>query len=187
MDLCDRITHLIAPLADELGLEIVRVRMMSGRTPTLQIMAERADGTMTVGACAELSRAVSALLDVEDPIAGEYNLEVSSPGIDRPLTRLKDFERWLGFEAKVELARPTPEGRKRFRGTLKSVDGDTIALELPDVPATEEALVALPFADVGEAKLILTDELIAAATPPEIDDETDLEPEPLENDIAREE
>ena len=125
---------------------------------TLQIMAERVDGQpMTVDDCAEISHVVSALLDVEDPITEAYSLEVSSPGIDRPLTRLKDFERFAGFEAKMELRRPH-EGRKRFRGRLAGVrEGGLVAIRLDD--GSEPAL---PFDEISSAKLILTDELIAA-------------------------
>ena len=150
-----RIEALIAPLVAELGFELVRVKFLSGTKSRLQIMAERPDGTMDVEDCAKISRAISALLDVEDPVPGEYILEVSSPGIDRPLTRLKDFARFEGFEAKVELQRLL-NGRKRFRGVLAPVDGDIVQL-------TDEAgvLHRLPFALIDEAKLVLTDALIA--------------------------
>jgi len=124
---------------------------------TLQVMAERQDRAgMTVDDCADISRALSALLDVEDPLPGAYNLEVSSPGIDRPLTRRDDFARFAGFEAKVELSAPVA-GRKRFRGRLKGIDGDMIAIE------TDDGDAALPFGAVERAKLVLSDELIAAA------------------------
>jgi ribosome maturation factor RimP len=111
----ERILALVDPVADAMGLEVVRVRVMGGKKTTVQIMAERHDGGMDVEDCAKLSRAVSAVFEDEDPISGEYNLEVSSPGIDRPLTALPHFERWEGFEAKLELDRLV-EGRKRFRG-----------------------------------------------------------------------
>ena len=171
MDLIERITQMISPIAEEQGLEIVRVRMLSGRTPTLQIMAERSDGTMPIEACASFSRAISILMDVEDPISSEYRLEVSSPGIDRPLTRAKDFAKWEGFDAKIELGRPTLEGRKRFRGTLRGVSDEQVQLELDDAP--DSPIVHLPVADIADAKLVLTDELIAAVVPQQDNDTTE--------------
>ncbi|GGB34628.1 ribosome maturation factor RimP [Tistrella bauzanensis] len=158
MDVVRRITELIEPAIGDLGYEVVRIVFRSGTNATLQIMAERTDGQlMTVDDCAEISNVVSALLDVEDPITEAYALEVSSPGIDRPLTRFKDFERFAGFEAKMELRRPH-EGRKRFRGRLAGVrDGGLVAIRLDD-----GAEAALPFDEISSAKLILTDELIAA-------------------------
>src|SRR6056297_3500273 len=121
MDLLDRVHDIIEPAAEAMGYELVRVHLSGGRRPVLQVMVERADrAPMNVDDCAEVSRAVSAVLDVEDPVPGEYVLEVSSPGIDRPLTRLADFERFAGFEAKVETEAPI-EGRKRFRGRLEGV------------------------------------------------------------------
>jgi ribosome maturation factor RimP len=155
MDAVTRITQLIAPTLAEMGYELVRVRH-GGKPVVLQIMAERSrDGGMDIDDCEAISRAVSAILDVEDPIAGAYNLEVSSPGIDRPLTRLKDFGRWAGHEAKLELSAPL-DGRKRFRGLLAGVDGDLVRMTV------EGADVALPFDQIRDAKLILTDALIAA-------------------------
>ena len=150
-----RIEALIAPLVAGMGYELVRVKFLSGAKARLQVMAERADGSMDVEDCATLSRAISALLDVEDPVPSEYILEVSSPGIDRPLTRLGDFTRFEGHEARIELQRML-EGRKRFRGVLNGVDGETVLL-------TDEAgtLHRLPFALIDEAKLVLTDALIA--------------------------
>jgi ribosome maturation factor RimP len=151
-----QLLELLDPVAEAAGYEIVRVRLMGGNTRRLQVMAERPDGSMAVEDCAILSRAVSEVLDAADPITGEYNLEVSSPGIDRPLTRLKDFEAWEGFEARVELDRMA-EGRKRFRGELAGVDGDNVALNLPD----EEDTTLIPFAWIVEAKLVMTDALLA--------------------------
>src|SRR5690242_2592181 len=127
---------------------------MGGRRKTLQVMAERADGTMNVEDCAQLSRALSAFLEREDPIEGEYVLEVSSPGIDRPLTRLADFARWAGHEAKIELTPPV-DGRKRFRATLLRLDGTEVVIQ------AQGARHQLPFRQVAEAKLVLTDKLIA--------------------------
>ena len=145
-----------APLQAE-GFDIVRVIFSGDRRPKLQIMVERQDErAVNVDDCALASRLVSAVLDVEDPVAGSYVLEVSSPGIDRPLTRLKDFERFAGFEARVEL-RVTQDGRRRFRGRLKGVDRERIRLE------TEQHEIELSFDDIQKAKLVLTDELIAAS------------------------
>ena len=127
---------------------------MGGKTKTLQIMAEKADGTMDVEDCATLSQALSEFLDTEpDIIEGEYNLEVSSPGIDRPLTRLKDFARWSGHEAKLELSAPL-DGRKRFKGTLLGLDGAAVVFD------TGKERLTFPFAAIAEAKLVLTDKLI---------------------------
>ena len=145
-----------APLHAE-GFEIVRVIFSGERRPKLQIMVERQDGqAVSVDDCAHVSRLVSAVLDVEDPVSGSYVLEVSSPGIDRPLTRLKDFDRFAGFEARVELRAPV-DGRRRFRGRLLGVDRETVRL------ATEREEIEVSFDDIQKAKLVLTDELIAAS------------------------
>ncbi|MEM7441958.1 MAG: ribosome maturation factor RimP [Pseudomonadota bacterium] len=155
----DKVTAIVEPSLEAMGYELVRVQLTGGGRPTLQIMAERADrGEMTVDHCAEISRMVSALLDVEDPIDAAYNLEVSSPGIDRPLTRLADFERFSGFEAKVE-ASTLVDGRRRFRGTLAGHEGSQVMI----VPEGEEEPVAIPFDEIAKAKLVLTDALIAAS------------------------
>ncbi len=156
MDPASKIAELIEPSLTSLGYEIVRVTFTGGDRQILQIMAEREDGTMTIEGCEEVSRTVSALLDVEDPISEAYELEVSSPGIDRPLTRLKDFERWSGFEAKVELDEAV-DGRRRYRGKVMGIQDEDIVL-LND--ANEKIL--LPFNELRKAKLVLTDELIAA-------------------------
>lgn len=150
-----QIRELIEPAVEGLGFELVRVTYGGGRKPTLQIMAERPDGTMSVDDCAQLSREVSLILDVEDPLPGEYLLEVSSPGVDRPLTRPKDFERWVGFETKVELVNQL-DGRRRFKGRMTAFNGSEVVME------TEEGQVVLPFSEVSKAKLILTDELLDA-------------------------
>ena len=148
---------MIAPSLAAMGYDIVRVLLAGQRRGRLQIMVERRDGSgMNLDDCAEVSRAAGAILEVEDPIAGAYDLEVSSPGIDRPLTRLVDFERFAGFEAKIELVAPL-EGRRRWTGRLLGLDGERVRL------ATAEREVALPFAGIGKAKLLLTDELMAAA------------------------
>jgi ribosome maturation factor RimP len=156
-----RIAGIVEPIVADLGYDLVRVKLSGLNGATLQIMAERPDGTMAVEDCELISRNVSPALDVADPIDREYHLEVSSPGIDRPLTRAKDFERWAGHEAKVELDQAGVDGRKRFRGTLLGVRGDAFGLRLLDTPDAGE--VWLPLADLGEAKLLLTDALIKAA------------------------
>ena len=156
-----RVVALAEPVLADLGFRLVRVKM-SG--PTLQIMAERPDGTFSIEDCEAVSRAMSPLLDVEDVISSRYHLEVSSPGIDRPLVRPSDFEVWAGHEAKVEMAIPVA-GRKRFKGTLEGYhDGEVrLFIENPEGATKEPVLIGVPFADIGEAKLVLTDELIAAA------------------------
>lgn len=156
MDAVEKIKAIIEPTVEAMGFELVRVTYGGDHRSKLQVMAERPDGTMTVDDCADLSHELSALLDVEDPIAGEYVLEVSSPGLDRPLTRPKDFENWKGFEARVELERPL-DGRRRFRGTLLGLEGGFIVLRV------EGQVVHLPFDAVHKAKLVMTDELLEAA------------------------
>ena len=153
----DRIEKMIAPTIADMGYELVRVAISGNEHRILQIMAEKPDGTMTVKGCEEISRAISALLDVEDPIVDAYDLEVSSPGIDRPLTRLKDFERWSGFEAKVELDEAV-DGQRRFRGKLLGLKDENVMLINMDGDK-----ISLPFAKVRKAKLVLTDALIAAS------------------------
>jgi ribosome maturation factor RimP len=151
------ITTMIAPSLEAMGYRLVRVAFTGGRRPTLQIMAERRDeAAMSVDDCADISRTVSALLDVADPIPVAYALEVSSPGIDRPLIERDDFVRYAGFEAKIEMANLI-DGRKRFRGRLLGVAEDAVRVALADRE------VALPLADIVRAKLVLTDELLAAA------------------------
>lgn len=160
MDPIRRIEKMVEPALADMGYELVRVRMSGTARPTLQIMADRADGTpMTVDDCAEISHVVSAMLDVEDPIEGAYSLEVSSPGIDRPLTRPKDFERFAGHEARVEM-RHAIDGQRRYRGRIVGIDGSNVRL------ASGEGEVLLPFDDIQDAKLMLTDELLAAARQP---------------------
>lgn len=151
------IADAIEPSLTAMGYRLVRVVMTSGKRATLQVMIERLDETpITVEDCAQTSHTVSALLDIADPIAGTYLLEISSPGLDRPLVRAEDYDRFAGHEARVELASPR-DGRKRFRGRLIGRRGDAVAL------ATEVGEVELPFDAIARAKLILTDELIAAA------------------------
>ena len=153
-----RIAHIVEPVVEGLGYRLVRVRLSAMNGATLQIMAEKPDGLMTVEDCEILSRDLSPALDVEDPIDRAYHLEVSSPGIDRPLVRRSDFERWAGHEAKIELARML-NGRKRFRGQLAGVAGDDVLVEIKR-DGGEPERVALPLADLAEARLVLTDELI---------------------------
>lgn len=157
-----RLAEIVLPVVEDLGFELVRVRLMGGKTHTLQIMADRPDGGIEVDDCAAISTAVSAILDVEDPLDEAYTLEVSSPGIDRPLTRFKDFEAWDGYEAKIETTEMI-DGRRRFRGTLAGTEGEEVLLTLPPAAAGEEPLtIGLNFDWLSDAKLILTDELIAA-------------------------
>jgi ribosome maturation factor RimP len=152
-----QVEDLIAPSLRDMGYELVRVMLRGRERPTLEIMAERADrAPMTVEDCAEISRAVSALLDVEDPLPGSYVLEVTSPGIDRPLVRPDDFARFAGFEARIETAAPI-DGRRRFKGRLIGVEGDEVRIDV------DGAVVPVPLALVKKAKLVLTDELIAAS------------------------
>ncbi len=156
MDPADRVERLIRPTAEAMGFDLIRVQILGQQRFTLQIIAERlVDGSMTIDDCAELSRAISPILEVEDPLPGTYTLEVSSPGIDRPLVRLDDFEKYAGFEAKIEMARAVGD-RRRFRGKLMGTDERNVRLSV------EGKEVALAFDDIRRAKLVLTDELIAA-------------------------
>ena len=153
-----RLAEIITPVIEDLGYELVRVRLQGGKTATLQIMADRPEGGINVDDCAEISTAVSATLDVEDPLEDAYHLEVSSPGIDRPLTRLKDFATFEGYDARLETNQPI-DGRKRFKGVLAGVDGDEVLLNI--VEHGETVTVGLNFDLLSDAKLLLTDELIA--------------------------
>jgi ribosome maturation factor RimP len=149
-----RLAEIIIPVIEGLGFELVRIRLMGGRTNTLQIMADRPDGGIVVDDCAKISTAVSAVLDVEDPLQDAYVLEVSSPGIDRPLTRLKDFDMWEGYEARLETSEMI-EGRRRFKGILAGTEGTEVLLEI------DEGTIGLEFEWLSEAKLVLTEDLIA--------------------------
>ncbi len=157
-----RVAAIVEPVIEDLGFRLVRTKISAANGCTLQIMAERPDGTMTVEDCETVSRGVSPALDVDDPINRAYHLEISSPGIDRPLVRPGDFERWAGHELKIEMA-VMQDGRKRFRGKLLGLNGDAAVVRLPDVRGDEPDTVELPLADIGEAKLVLTDDLITAA------------------------
>ncbi|MBP9233213.1 MAG: ribosome maturation factor RimP [Hyphomonadaceae bacterium] len=181
-----RILDMIEPVAASLGLDIVRVRVTGSQTPTLQIMAELPDGTMTVARCARLSRAISPVLEAEDPISSEYSLEVSSPGIDRPLTRVGDFAKWIGHEIRVELSTPTADGRKRFHGAIVSEMDGVVELDLKDGGAAK-----LNVADMSKATMVLTDMLIQAArakgqAPVEGAEEEDEEDIAIEGEFADE-
>ena len=148
-----RIAEIITPVVEDMGFEIVRIRLMTGKESILQVMAQSPDGTMEVDDCGKISTAISAVMDVEDPILDAYTLEVSSPGIDRPLTRLKDFAQWEGFEAKIE-TEELIDGRRRFKGPLAGVEGDEVLITIP------EGTIGLKFEWLSDAKLVLTDELI---------------------------
>lgn len=163
MNVSERIAAIINPTIEEMGFELVRVQVTGESRPRLQIMAEPIDGrNMDVEDCASLSRAISAVLDVEDPISSAFTLEVSSPGIDRPLTRAKDFDRWKGYEARIEMEHAV-SGRKRFSGKLlglvaeKPNEGELIKIEV------EGEVYELPFEDLDRAKLLLSDDLIKAS------------------------
>lgn len=157
-----RVAAAVEPTIEGLGFRLVRVKVSSANGCTVQVMAERPDGSMSVADCEAVSRAVSPVLDLEDPVPQAYTLEVSSPGIDRPLTRSSDFERWAGYEAKIEMDVPLA-GRKRFRGLVRGVADGAALLELPDVREGEDKLARLPLADIGDARLVLTDELVREA------------------------
>jgi len=157
--LAGRVASLVEAPLRAAGLRLVRVKVTGEAGCTVQIMAERADGSMSVDDCEEASRLVSPILDVEDPIARAYRLEVSSPGIDRPLVRRTDFSRWAGHRARIELALPV-SGRKRFNGVLLGVEGEAVRLRPLGTREGEEAEIRLPLADIAEARLVLTDELV---------------------------
>ena len=148
-----RLAEIITPVIEDMGFELVRIRLMSGKDVTLQIMADKPDGGIEVDDCAEISTAISAVLDVEDPILDAYTLEVSSPGIDRPLTRLKDFDAFEGYEAKLETAELI-DGRRRFKGVLAGVEDDEVLINVA------EGTIGLKFDWLSDAKLVLTDDLI---------------------------
>ena len=148
-----RLADIVTPTIEDMGFELVRIRLLSGQTATLQVMADRPDGGINVDELAEISIAISAVLDVEDPVLDAYNLEVSSPGIDRPLTRLKDFDAFEGYEARIETDHLI-DGQRRFKGVLAGIDGDEVLLNVP------EGTIGLKFDWLSEAKLILSDDLI---------------------------
>ena len=182
-----RLAEILTPVIEGMGFELVRVRFMGGKTKTVQIMAERPDGGIEVDECAQISTAVSAALDVEDPIEEAYTLEVSSPGIDRPLTRLKDFEAYEGYEAKLETTELI-DGQRRFKGELAGIEGDEVLINV------EAGTIGLKFTWLSDAKLVLTDDLIremlrqrkAAGTLNEAKFDDILEDAPLGGDIETE-
>lgn len=149
-----RLAEIIRPVIEDLGFELVRIRLQGGKTATLQIMADRPEGGINVDDCATISTAVSATLDVEDPLEDAYHLEVSSPGIDRPLTRLKDFATFEGYEIRIETNQAI-DGRKRFKGVSVGVEGNEVLINI------EEGTIGLDFDLLADAKLVLTDELVA--------------------------
>ncbi len=153
-----RLAEIVTPVMEGMGFELVRIRLMGGATRTLQIMADKPDGGIEVDDCGQISTAVSAVLDVEDPIEENYVLEVSSPGIDRPLTRLKDFDMWADYEARIETTELI-DGRRRFKGILRGTEGDEVLIELEE--GKETVTIGLQFEWLSDAKLILTDDLIA--------------------------
>jgi ribosome maturation factor RimP len=156
-----RVAELIEPALSDRGFRLVRVAVSGQEGKTLQIMAERADGTMTIEDCEVISKEISPLLDVHDPIAGAYRLEVSSPGIDRPLVRPSDFEDWSGHEAKIEVTELI-DGRRRFRGMIEGFEDGEVRIEV-DLGAAGKSVIGIPMRLVAEARLVLTDELIREA------------------------
>lgn len=166
----DKLLEMLEPASRDLGYEIVRIRLVGSRSKTLQIMAERPDGKMASIDCEKLSRGLSPLLEAEDPIESEYSLEVSSPGIDRPLTRLSDFDRWAGWQAKLELDR-SMEGQRRFSGELAGTEDNNVCINLDG--ESETALI--PFDWLANARLVLTDDLIREALRRRGADENELE------------
>jgi ribosome maturation factor RimP len=182
-----RIARIVEPVANDLGYSLVRVKTTQENGLTLQIMAEDGNGRFTITDCEALSKEISPVLDVEDPIDREYHLEVSSPGIDRPLVRARDFAAYVGHEAKIELS-DLLDGRRRFRGTIKSVDDESVTVTLPDVPKDTDPDFRLPLRLLAEAKLVMTDALMNMARidqeqfPIDEDDEIETVELPAEDD-----
>ena len=166
-----RIAAIVEPVANDLGYALVRVKVTPENGCTLQIMAEDKTGRFSIEDCEKLSKDLSPVLDVEDPIDREYHLEVSSPGIDRPLVRARDFAAHIGHEAKVELS-DLLDGRKRFRGTIAAVDDQSVTITLPDAPKDTDPNHRLPLAMLAEAKLVMTDALLNMARESQADDTT---------------
>jgi ribosome maturation factor RimP len=180
-----RIARIVEPVANDLGYSLVRIKITQENGMTLQIMAEDGNGRFAITDCERLSKDVSPVLDVEDPIDREYHLEVSSPGIDRPLVRARDFATYIGHEAKIELS-DLLDGRKRFRGIIKAVDADTVTITLPDAPKGTDPDHKLPLLLLAEAKLVMTDKLMNMAQVDQeefpIDDDEDIETVELPSD-----
>jgi ribosome maturation factor RimP len=183
-----RIAAIVEPVANDLGYALVRVKVTAENGTTLQIMAEDRTGRFSIEDCEKLSKDLSPVLDVEDPIDREYHLEVSSPGIDRPLVRARDFQRFIGHEAKVELSEMI-EGRRRFRGPIVAADADTVTIRLPDAPAGTEPNHVLPLHMLSEAKLVMTDKLLKLAPELQEDptDDDDVETVEITDDADTEE
>ena len=180
-----RIAAIVEPVANDLGYSLVRIKVTQENGCTLQIMAEDASGRFTITDCERLSKDLSPVLDVEDPIDREYHLEVSSPGIDRPLVRARDYRTYLGHEAKVELG-DAIDGRKRFRGLIEAATDDTVTIKLPDAPKGDDPNHVLPLSAIAEAKLVMTDKLLNMAQADQdenpIDDDEDIETIELPSD-----
>jgi ribosome maturation factor RimP len=157
--LAQRVALLAEPVLEDLGYRLVRARVVGQGRCTVQIMAERPDGTLNIDDCERISRALSPVLDVDDPMPGEYLLEVSSPGVDRPLVRPEDFERWAGHEARIEMTELLG-GRRRFRGVLEGFEDGEIRLLFEAEPGTEPVVIGLPFDHIAEARLVMSDRLI---------------------------
>lgn len=183
-----RIARIVEPVANDLGYSLVRVKITQENGMTLQIMAEDKHGRFTITDCEALSKEISPVLDVEDPIDREYHLEVSSPGIDRPLVRARDFATYVGHEAKVELS-DMLDGRKRFRGIIKAVDDETVTITLPDAPKDTDPDHKLPLRLLADAKLVMTDALMNMAQADQeefpIDDDEDIETVELSQDLPQ--
>ncbi|HEY4199492.1 MAG TPA: ribosome maturation factor RimP [Devosiaceae bacterium] len=173
-----RISAIVEPVANDLGYALVRVKVTQENGCTLQIMAEDENGNFTIQDCETLSKDLSPVLDLEDPIDREYHLEVSSPGIDRPLVRARDFKRFVGHEARVELTDGI-EGRKRYRGLIAAADDESVTITLPEAPTGTDPNHRLPLQSLGEAKLVMTDALMDMAQVEQdenpIDDDEDIE------------
>lgn len=180
-----RIAQIVEPVAIDLGYSLVRVKVTQENGCTLQIMAEDENGRFTIADCERLSKDLSPVLDVEDPIDREYHLEVSSPGIDRPLVRARDFRTYIGHEVKLELS-DAIDGRKRFRGIIAGVEDDAVILTLPDAPKDSDPDHRLPLSQLAEAKLVMTDALMKMARDDQaehpIDDDEDIETVELNDD-----
>lgn len=164
-----RIAGIVEPVAQSLGYDLVRIRLTNDNGCTLQIMAEDETGRFTIDDCEKLHNDLNPILDLEDPIDREYHLEISSPGIDRPLVRARDFAAWAGHEAKVELS-DMVDGRRRFRGEIVGADEETFSIRLPDAPAGTEPVHTLPLALLADAKLVMTDKLLEEARQRQTDD-----------------
>lgn len=182
-----RIAAIVEPVASSLGYDLVRVRLSNENGCTLQIMCEDEDGSFTIEDCEKLHGDLNPVLDLEDPIDREYHLEISSPGVDRPLVRARDFEAWAGHEAKIELS-DLVDGRKRFRGEIVGADDDNFSIRLPDAPIGTEPTHTLPLALLADAKLVMTDKLLDEAKKRQQDnpqfDETDADVETIYTDGA---